>query len=417
MPAMLNNIPLLVGLRYLRARRRNHFISFISGVSMIGLTLGVMVLIIVLSVMNGFDRELRNRILGMVPHATLSQPGEMSDWQSVVNTVTEHPQVLGASPYTESQGMLVGRSQTKGALINGVDPQTLADVSILPHHMVSGSLEPLVEGGFGIVLGDIMARTLGVGVGDKVTMMVPEVTVNLAGVTPRFKRFEVVGTFSVGAELDANLAVVHMTDLGRILRYGDAVDGVHLKVDDLFDARRIGVEAGRELTGRYLVSDWSRTQGNLFQAIQMEKRMVGLLLFMIVAVAVFNIVSSLVMVVTDKQGEIAILRTLGARTGQIMGIFIVQGTAIGLIGITLGVVLGVIGAWSVADIIAWFEQLLNIQFLNAEVYFISYIPSELKWSDVRLIAASTFVISVLATLYPAWRASRISPAEALRYES
>ncbi|MEX2320115.1 MAG: FtsX-like permease family protein, partial [Saccharospirillum sp.] len=266
-------------------------------------------------------------------------------------------------------------------------------------------------------LGDIMARTLGVGVGDKVTMMVPEVTVNLAGVTPRFKRFEVVGTFSVGAELDANLAVVHMTDLGRILRYGNAVDGVHLKVDDLFDARRIGVEAGRELTGRYLVSDWSRTQGNLFQAIQMEKRMVGLLLFMIVAVAVFNIVSSLVMVVTDKQGEIAILRTLGARTGQIMGIFIVQGTAIGLIGITLGVVLGVIGAWSVADIIAWFEQLLNIQFLNAEVYFISYIPSELKWSDVRLIAASTFVISVLATLYPAWRASRISPAEALRYES
>lgn len=417
MRAMLNHIPLLIGLRYLRARRRNHFISFISGVSMVGLTLGVMVLIIVLSVMNGFDRELRNRILGMVPHVTLAQREGMTDWRSVAEAALRHPQVTGASPYTESQGMLVGPRDTRGALIQGIHPATLDQVSILPNHIESGSLNALREGDFGILLGDILARQLGVTLGDKVTLMVPEVTVSLAGVTPRFKRFTVVGTFAVGAELDANLAVTHMNDLGRVLRYGSAVDGIHLKVDDIFAARRIGVEAGRELSGLYQVSDWTRTQGNLFQAIQMEKRMVGLLLFMIVAVAVFNIVSSLVMMVTDKQGEIAILRTLGARSSQIMGIFIVQGTAIGLIGITLGVVLGVLGAWSVADIINWIENVFNIQFLSAEVYFISYIPSELKWSDVRIIAIASFVISVLATLYPAWRASRISPAEALRYES
>lgn len=417
MPAMLNNIPFLVGLRYLRARRRNHFISFISGVSMIGLTLGVMVLIIVLSVMNGFDRELRNRILGMVPHATVSQPDGLTDWPAVAQTLSRHPGVLGVSPFTESQAMLVGPGQTRGVAVSGVDPQTLGQVSILPDHLESGSLEDLQEGRFGILLGEILARQLGVNLGDRVTMMVPEVTVNLAGVTPRFKRFEVVGTFAVGAELDANLAVVQMNDLGRLLRYDEQVDGVHLKVDDLFRARQIAAEAGRTLEGRYFVSDWTRTQGNLFQAIQLEKRMVGLLLFMIVAVAVFNIVSSLVMMVTDKQGEIAILRTLGARSGQIMGIFIVQGTAIGLIGIALGVLLGVLGAWSVADIVAWIENTFHIQFLNAEVYFISYIPSELKWSDVRLIALASFVISVLATLYPAWRASRISPAEALRYES
>ncbi|WP_108127702.1 lipoprotein-releasing ABC transporter permease subunit [Saccharospirillum mangrovi] len=414
---MLNNIPFLVGLRYLRARRRNHFISFISGVSMVGLTLGVMVLIIVLSVMNGFDRELRNRILGMVPHATVSQPGGLADWPAVASILSQHPDVEGVSPFTESQAMLVGPSQTKGVAVSGVEPATLSQVSILPNHLTSGSLDDLQEGRFGILLGDILARQLGVDLGDRVTMMVPEVTVNLAGVTPRFKRFEVVGTFAVGAELDANLAVVQMNDLGRLLRYDDRVDGVHLKVDDLFLARQIAIDAGRSLQGRYLVSDWTRTQGNLFQAIQLEKRMVGLLLFMIVAVAVFNIVSSLVMMVTDKQGEIAILRTLGARSGQIMGIFIVQGTAIGLIGIALGVILGVLGAWSVADIIAWIEHTFHIQFLNAEVYFISYIPSELKWSDVRMIASASFVISVLATIYPAWRASRISPAEALRYES
>lgn len=417
MRAMLNNIPWLIGLRYLRARRRNHFISFISGVSMIGLTLGVMVLIIVLSVMNGFDRELRSRILGMVPHATLNQPGGMTEWRAIADSALDHPQVLGASPFTETQGMLGGPQRTKGALISGIHPPTLDQVSILPDHITSGSLEALEAGEWGIVLGDILARSLGVGVDDRVTLMVPEVTVNLAGVTPRLRRFTVVGTFSVGAELDANLAIVHMHDLSRLLRNGEAVDGVHLKVEDLFNARQIALEVGSRLEGRYFASDWTRTQGNLFQAIQMEKRLVGLLLFMIVAVAVFNIVSSLVMLVTDKQGEIAILRTLGARTGQIMGIFIVQGSAIGVIGIALGIVLGVIGAYNVSDIILWIERTFKFQFLSADVYFISYIPSELVWADVRLIGIASLVISVLATIYPAWRASRISPAEALRYES
>lgn len=413
---MFNSLPLYIGLRYLRAKRRNHFISFISGVSMIGLSLGVTVLIIVLSVMNGFDREMRQRILGMVPHATISLPGELTNAEEIRKVALAHPQVEGASTYIETQGMLVGANKNQGALLSGINPDTIGTVSILPNHMVTGDIRDL-EQPFGIVLGATLARILRVDVGDKVTVFVPQVSVNIATMQPRYKRFEVVGLFKVGAELDANLAVMNQRDLGKLMMYGGAVDGVQLKTKDLFKAWQVAMDIGNSLPGRYYVSDWTRTQGNLFQAIQLEKRMVGLLLFMIIAVAVFNIVSSLVMLVTDKQGEIAVLRTLGATSRQILGVFIVQGTAIGIIGISVGVVLGIIGSLTVADILSWIEQLFGIQFLNANVYFISYIPSELRWSDVGLIASATFVISVLSTIYPAWKASRISPAEVLRYES
>lgn len=384
---------------------------------MVGLTLGVTVLIVVLSVMNGFDREMRTRILGMIPHATISLPGEMINAAEIRELALEHPLVLGASPYIETQGMVIGNDRTRGALLSGIDPSTARTVSILPDHMEQGSIEDLNSKPFGVIVGQTLARILGVGMGDKLTVIVPEMSVNIASIQPRFKRFEIVGIFKVGAELDANLVVTHIDDLGKLMLYGNAVDGIQLKTTDLFQARQIALDIGRLLPQVYYVSDWTRTQGNLFQAIQLEKRLVGLLLFMIVAVAGFNTVSSLVMLVTDKQGEIAVLRTLGATSRQILGVFMVQGTAIGVIGISIGVVLGVAGALSIADIISWMEQTFHVQFLDASVYFISYIPSELKWSDVGIIASATFVISILSTIYPAWKASRISPAEALRYES
>ncbi|WP_196157867.1 lipoprotein-releasing ABC transporter permease subunit [Reinekea sp. G2M2-21] len=414
---MFHSLPFYIGMRYLRAKRRNHFISFISGVSMAGLTLGVMVLIIVLSVMNGFDREMRTRILGMVPHAQIYRTGAMNDAESVRQEALKHPMVLGASAYIESQGMVSGNDRTQGALITGVDPETIRSVSILPDHMVQGDISQLAEQPFGAIIGETLARILNIGVGEKITVIVPEISVNIASMQPRFKRFTVVGIFKVGAELDANLVVTHVDDLGKLLLYGGAVDGVQLKTTDLFKARQVALEVGQNLPQIYYVSDWTRTQGNLFQAIQLEKKMVGLLLFMIIAVAVFNIVSSLVMLVTDKQGEIAVLRTLGATSRQILGVFIVQGTAIGVIGIVIGVALGILGALTVADILAWIESFFNIEFLNSNVYFINYIPSELKMSDVYLISGATFLISVLSTIYPAWKASRISPAEVLRYES
>jgi len=414
---MLHSLPLYIGLRYLRAKRRNHFISFISGVSMIGLALGVMVLIIVLSVMNGFDREMRDRVLGMVPHAQIMLPGEMTNASFIREQALLHPDVVGASAYIETQGMVVAGDNTRGALLSGIDPETISSVSIIPDHMVAGSIQDLNSKSFGVVVGESFARMMGVSVGDKLTILVPKLSVNIASIQPRFKRFTVVGIFKVGAELDSSLLITHINDIGKLLQYGGAVDGVQIKTSDLYKARTIAKEVGRTIPGFYYVSDWTRTQGNLFKAIELEKRLVGLLLFMIVAIAVFNIVSSLVMLVTDKQGEIAVLRTLGASRSQIMGIFIVQGTAIGAIGIATGVLLGVIGAWTIADILSWIESAFNVQFLNAGVYFINYIPSELRWSDVRLIASATFVISVLATIYPAWKASKISPAEVLRYES
>ena len=408
-------IPLLVGLRYLRAKRRNHFISFISAVSMVGLVLGVMVLIIVMSVMNGFDQEMRTRVLGMVPHATISERDGMANWQEIMARVEQHPEVVGVAPYIETQGLISHQGYNRGILLYGIDPEFHQDVSILPDHINTGALADLQASEFGILLGDLVARSLGAFVGDKVTVMVPDASITLAGLTPRFKRFTVVGTFKVGAEMDHSLAYIHVGDASKLLRMGGKVDGVRLKVADLFEAREVTWNIATEL-GRYFVSDWTRTQGNLYKAIQMEKRMVGLLLTLIVAVAAFNIVSSLVMLVQDKTGDIAILRTMGASRQQIMGIFMVQGTAIGVIGIFLGTVLGIVGALSISDIVQGVEKLFNVQVLDGSVYFISYFPSQLEWADVGWIVGIAMTMSLLATLYPALRASSVSPAEALRYE-
>ncbi|WLQ15380.1 lipoprotein-releasing ABC transporter permease subunit [Hahella aquimaris] len=413
---MYKPLSLFIGLRYTSAKRDNHFISFISLTSMIGLILGVLVLITVMSVMNGFDRELRQRILGMVPHAVIKSHGPMSSWGEVKEFALQHPQVEGVAPFVYAQGMATAAGNVHGIMINGIDPEAEKGVSIVQNHIISGSLDDLKPGEFGIVLGDILASYMRARVGDKITVILPEASVTPAGVFPRMKRFTVKGIFSVGAELDSTLAIIHIEDAARIKRLGDSVEGVRLKLKNLFDASKVSRTIVAELGSGYYASDWTRTHGNLFQAIQMEKTMVGLLLMFIVAVAAFNIVSTLVMVVTDKKADIAILRTMGATPGNILRIFMVQGLFIGVVGTALGVLLGCLLAVNISDMIAWFEKVAGIQLLSSDVYFISYLPSDLQWGDVALISAVTLTISFVATMYPAWRASKIEPAEALRYE-
>lgn len=415
--AMFKPLSLFIGLRYTAAKRSNHFISFISLASMLGLMLGVAALIVVLSVMNGFDRELKQRILGMVPHGSINAYGKpIEDWPALVARLSEHPDVVSAAPFIQAQGMLTNKGVVRGALVNGIDPSIEKSVSILGNHIKSGSLDALNQQRFGIVLGELLARYLGARVGDKVTLVLPEASVSVAGVVPRLKRFTVVGTFSVGAELDANLAYISLNDAAKIKRLGDGVEGIRLKFHDLFDAPAKIREISTSLDGYYGSSDWTRTHGNLFQAIQLEKKMIGLLLFLIVLVAAFNIVSTLVMVVTDKKADVAILRTLGATPGRIMRIFMIQGAVIGCMGTLLGTALGVTLALTISDLIAWVERTFSLQFLNADVYFISYLPSDLQWDDVGVITCSALLISFLATIYPAWRAAKTHPAEALRYE-
>lgn len=414
---MFKPFSIFVGLRYTAAKRSNHFISFISLASMLGLMLGVAALIVVLSVMNGFDRELRQRILGMVPHASITDYAKpIADWQPLLAQLEQDSKVVAAAPFISAQAMLTNRGAVQGALINGIDPDYERRVSILGNHIVDGDLDALTNQKFGIVLGDLLARFLGVSVGDKVTLVLPEASVSVAGVIPRLKRFTVVGLFSVGAELDASMAYIHIRDAARIKRMGEGIEGIRLQFEDLFDAPMAARALAAQLPGYYRTNDWTRTHGNLFSAIQLEKRMVGLLLFLIVLVAAFNIVSTLVMVVTDKTADIAILRTMGATPGMIMRIFMVQGSVIGIVGTLLGTGLGVLLALTISDLVSWVENTFGIQFLNAEVYFISYFPSELRSADIVTIVSAALAISFVSTIYPAWRASRTQPAEALRYE-
>ena len=408
-----------IGTRYTRAKRRNHFVSFISLTSMIGLALGVIVMIVVLSVMNGFDHEMRTRVLGMVPHATIESGEPISDWQSLADKVKQNPKVLAVAPFTQMQGLLTNNGQVQKVLLNAIDPGKERQVSIIDHFMQQGQLDALAPGSFGIVIGDKAAAKLGVGLGDKLTFVAPEVTVTPAGMFPRMKRFTVVGIFHVGAgEIDGYLGLTNLEDLGRLHRWKpDQVQGLRLKFDDLFQAPRTAWEIAQQLgENHFYARDWTRTHGNLYQAIRMEKAMIGLLLLLIVAVAAFNIISTLVMVVNDKKGDIAILRTLGATPGTIMAIFMVQGTVIGVVGTLIGAVLGMLAALNVSAAISALESLIGHKFLNADVYFIDYLPSQLMAEDVLMVCGAALVLSFLATLYPAWRAARTQPAEALRYE-
>lgn len=416
---MFNPWQLYLGLRYTKARRRNNFISFISAVSMLGITLGIVALVVVLSVMNGFHKEVRERILGMASHATLAAvDGGLRNWPQAMQAAATNSQVIGTAPFIEIQGMLVNAANVSGAMLRGVDPMLEPQVSTVGNHLLAGSqLTDLKAGEFGILLGRELALILGVELHDKVTVVTPELQVTPAGLLPRLKRFTVTGIFSVGmSEYDRSMALLHIKDAAKLMRLGDAVTGVRLRLVDMWQAPAVARDLALSLGGYYRVSDWTMEHRNFFRAVQTEKRMLGIILFLIIAVAAFNIVSALVMVVTDKQSDIAILRTLGASPGSIMGIFIIQGTVIGLLGSTLGTILGVVMALNVETIVATIETILQIKFLDPSVYYISNIPSDLHWEDVWLVSSSAFVLSLLATLYPAWSAAKVHPAEALRYE-
>ncbi len=414
------NLPLeiFVGLRYTRAKRRNHFISFISLISMLGIALGVMALIVVLSVMNGFEKELRGRILGMVSHVTISSfRGPLDDWQNLREQALANPDVIGAAPYIEAEAMISNLSSVSGALVRGIDPEHEVEVSEIHRHMRFGELGDLVAGEYGIVLGSGLANTLDVVPGDRVTMVTPQATASPLGFLPRLRRFKVVGVFEIGVyEYDRSSALIHYLDASRLFRLEGGVNGLRLKLDDLDLAPAVRQQLKQQIGLQYWVSDWTLRHSNYFKAVRTEKTVMFIILSLIVAVAAFNIVSTLVMVVTDKQADIAILRTLGMSPASIMWVFMVQGTLIGLIGTLAGLASGVVVASHIDVIVPALEQFFHTQFLPRGVYPITDLPSEMKQSDIVRITLLSFGISVVATLYPALRASKTRPAQALSYE-
>ena len=407
---------LFVGLRYTRAKRRNHFISFISLTSMLGIMLGMTALIVVLSVMNGFQKEIRGRILGVASHVQITgEDNVLGNWRQVAAEASRNPQVVGSAPFVQAQGLLSFSQNVRGAVIRGILPSEEDTVADIDQHMKAGKLADLKPGEFGIVLGVELARALRVLQGDKVVLIAPQGQVTPAGVVPRMKQFTVIGVFDVGHfEFDSTLAIVHLADAQKLYQMGDAVSGVRLKLRDLMTAPQVAYDLSRSIPG--YITDWTRQNANFFRAIQIEKRMMFIILTLIIAVAAFNIVSALVMVVTDKQSDIAILRTLGASPNSIMKIFIVQGALIGTIGTVLGLVFGVLLAYNVSAVVGFIEQVLNVQFLSREVYYISELPSDPQLMDILTIGVTAFVLTLLATLYPSYRAARVKPAEALRYE-
>lgn len=412
---------LVVGLRYTRAKRRNHFISFISLTSMLGIALGVAALIVVLSVMNGFQTELRNRILSVASHVQVMGGGNgLPLWPEVAAAAAKHPQVIAGAPFIQAQGLLSWGQKVQGTVVRGILPdqeKTVADIPIR-----QGRLEALRDGEFGIVLGSELARALGVILGDKVVLIAPQGQITPAGLLPRLKQFTVVGVFEVGMfEYDNTLALIHLGDAQKLYRMQaddeggvGRVSGVRLKLRELFEAPWVRRDLAASLN--LAVTDWTRQHENFFRAVQIEKRVMFVILTLIVAVAAFNIVSTLVMLVTDKSADIAILRTLGAAPRSIMAIFMVQGSLIGIIGTLLGVCGGVALALNVDVVVPWIERTFGMRFLPPDVYLISAMPSELRWADVGFITTVALVLSLIATLYPSFRASRVNPAEALRYE-
>lgn len=409
----------LLGLRYIRAKRRNGFISFISMSSMIGIALGVTALITVMSIMNGFQQELRERILGMTAHMTITETNHrLADWSSLYEQALALPNVMGAAPNIMEQGMLTHQDRVKGVMIRGVVPQMEGQVSDLAENMVIGRLEDLKPREFGVVLGFDLAQTLGVSVGDSVTLIAPQGSISPVGVLPRIKRLTVVGLFEAGMyEYDSGMAFMHMDDAAVVFKYAPGeVSALQLKLTDLFLVHRVRLVFSDYIDGVFYLRDWTQQHANFFKAIQLEKRMMFIVLALIIMVAAFNIVSTMVMVVTDKQKDIAVLRTIGASPLSIQAIFMIQGLVIGVLGALFGLMGGVVLSLNIDVIIPLIEQAFGFQFFPADVYYISEIPSKLEWSDVWAVSSLAFVLTLLATLYPAWRASRIQPAEALRYE-
>jgi lipoprotein-releasing system permease protein len=416
---MFRPLALYIGLRYTRAKKRNHFVSFISLASMLGIALGVTVLITVLSVMNGFDYEIHNKIFSMARQITVRNVVPSGDsWQIVKDEVEKNPEVIAGAPFVYGQGMLTKNGIVKGVVINGVLPDQEAQVSQMQKTVIAGSMSALGPGEFGIVLGQEIASNLLVGIGDKVVLITPSATMTPVGIEPRFKRFTVVGVFNVGEGFgyDSGMAFINLQDAQKLFALGNDVTGLHLKIKDLYRAPWVSEELAQKLGDEYYVSDWTNEFGSYFKAIRMEKTTMFVVLLFIIAVAVFNLVSSLVMTVTDKQSDIAILRTLGASPRMVMSVFIVQGGIVGIFGTLLGVVGGILLALNAPELVRLLEQMLHTQFISAGVYFIDYLPSRLAWADVWHVGVITLIMSLLATIYPAWRAAKTQPAEALRYE-
>ncbi|MGK0172837.1 MAG: lipoprotein-releasing system permease protein [Gammaproteobacteria bacterium] len=415
---MIRPLELAIGLRYTRARRRSHFVSFITMSSILGIAVGVTALITVLSVMNGFEKELRSRILGLASHATVAGFNEpLKDWRRARDLAAQHPEVIGVAPYVTGEGMFTVGGNVQGAIIRGVLPSEEPQVSEVATFMKDGALTDLVPGKYGVLLGDILAKRLGVRIGNKVTLVAPQAQVTPVGILPRMRRFTVKGIFSVGhGQYDGGFALIHMQDAARLFQLGDGVTGVRLKLTDLYRARSVSHELAESMGGLYYVTDWTQHHKNFFRALATEKTVMFVILTLIVAVAAFNIVSTMIMVVTDKQAEIAILRTLGLTPGGIMKVFVIQGTVIGAFGTLFGGLGGIALALNVETIVRKIETIFGTRFLNPDIYFISDIPSDIRIPDVIAVLAVAFVMSVLATVYPAWRASRVQPAEALRYE-
>lgn len=408
-----------VGLRYTRSKQKSQFVSFISLISILGIAIGVWALITITSVMNGFESELRNRILGMASHATVQKyKGKFSDWQSVIDSVIKQPKVIGAAPYVEGQVMLNGNGKMSGSIIRGIDPKLESDVSKVSEKMLIGDIDELQAGRWNIILGAELLQSLRLRIGDRVTVISPQTNMTAAGFIPRTKTFTVSGAFRLGMhEYDSALAFMNAQDAAKLFKLPKGtVTGVRLKLDDMFDAPKVSRALNDSLGYDYNVKDWTQRHVNLFKAIKTERRVMFIILLLIVAVAAFNIISTLIMVVTDKRADIAILRTLGASPKSIMAIFIVQGTLVGIIGTLLGMFMGVLSGLYIGDVIAYFEHLFNFKVLDSGVYYISDLPSELRWPNVFLAGLFSFLISVVVTLYPSWRAAKIKPAEALRYE-
>lgn len=386
-------------------------------ISMTGIALGVMALITVMSVMNGFEKELTDRILGMVSHAmVIGYDDSLRDWQPIQQSLETHPEILGVAPYIEAEGMVVYEKRVKGTVIQGILPDEESNVSVISTKMITGSLDNLQPGEFGIVLGSELSRILGVIVGDKITVVAPTANATPAGILPRLKQFTLVGIFEIGMhEYDSALVLMHMEDAAKLFRK-QSPDGLRIKTTDLMSAPQVSRNIINQTSGNFGVIDWTQQHANFFRALKTEKTVMFVILTLIVAVAAFNIISTLVMMVTDKQADIAVLRTIGASPGSIMRIFIIQGTIIGSIGIMLGMVSGVWLAMNVETLVPAIESLIGMKFLSPDVYYISDLPSDLHWKDVLMIGLVSFIFCLLATIFPAWRAANIQPAEALRYE-
>jgi len=414
----LRPFELFVGLRYTRAKRRTHFISFISMISMLGIALGIAALITVMSVMNGFEKEIRARILGAAAHIQLlGGEAGIAGWEALAEKARAHPEVVAAAPFVQAQGLLSTGSAVRGVFVRGIVPELEDRVADFSKHMAAGSLGELKPGGFGIAIGVGIARALQLRVGDRVTLISPQGQVTPAGLMPRLKQFTVVGVFALDHnEYDSALALVRMEDAQVLYRMDAAVSGVRLKVRDIDAAPRVAREIAQRMPPEVVLTDWTQLNANYFRAIQIEKRMMFIILALIIAVAAFNLVSTLVMVVTDKHPDIAILRTLGTSPASIMKIFVVQGAVIGIIGTLLGVAAGVILALNIDVAVPFVERTFGFQILSREVYYISDLPSDLHWSDVWSVALVSLGLAFVATLYPSWRAARVNPAEALRYE-